>query len=498
MRVEQAVYGEVSGRGHGLRASSTNTPIAAAIASKLDLPDAMPLGVQGWSPFVRGFPIDDHYVLARTFLDLSASRGGMVLTHALIVRLDDICEVGSLAPFFGWLASSVSDCPGSLATLELDTSDSIQVLAPDLIGAANALAAQGPAPIVRLGVEGFEHLIDSLWGNLWPLLRRTFAFRLSFGPNDVIEQPRPTLVCTPEQLQARWTKYRIVKPGDQTSDSEAAKLLCGQRDVQPILALAVDLGVEVHTLKELSRLERLNSLLSGGENFDDLLAAIRLTDGFSNQPTLAVSIKNKLISQLTALISGVGCKQLLLMRNLTLSSFGNPQSLWSAVELLVSNLGFAPADDSYLIEMVSASVDENIALSSWRSAVIAGLSTAVRRGKPAIFQAIWRWAELSQVAFFAAIDTLPAESLVEQKLAKEVPRKLRVTSPTVLLSQLLKKRWLTAHGAVLAATLPPLDATGQQLKVDKDQITVPVCSQPFGMRPLSRSWNVHSCTRTCA
>ncbi|MFM0082909.1 hypothetical protein P0D72_29155, partial [Paraburkholderia sediminicola] len=101
MRVEQAVYGEVQGRGHGLRASSPNAAIAVAIASKLDLPDAVPSGVQAWSPFVRGFPIDDHYVLARTFLDSSASRGGMVLTHALIVSLDDMCEVGSLAALFG-------------------------------------------------------------------------------------------------------------------------------------------------------------------------------------------------------------------------------------------------------------------------------------------------------------------------------------------------------------------------------------------------------------
>ena len=96
MRVEQAIYGEIPGRGHGLRTSSTNAPIAAAIASKLDLPDVVPPGVQAWSPFVRGFPVDDYYLLARTFLDSSASRGGMVLTHALIVSLDDMCKVETL------------------------------------------------------------------------------------------------------------------------------------------------------------------------------------------------------------------------------------------------------------------------------------------------------------------------------------------------------------------------------------------------------------------
>lgn len=498
MRVEQAVYGEVPGRGHGLRASSPNAPLAEVIASKLDLPDAVPPGVQAWSPFVRGFPVDDHYVLARTFLDSSASRGGMVLTHALIVSLDDMCEVGSLAALFGWLALSVADCPGSVATLELDTARSIHATATDLIGTANALTAQGPTPVVRLGVEGFEHLVDSLWRNLWPALRRTFAFRLSFGPNDVVEQPTPALVCTPDQLQARWTKHRIIKPDDQTPDSESAGILCGQRDVQPILALAEELGFEVDTLKGLSRLERLHTLLFGSESFDDLLAAIRLVDGLSNQPTLGASIKDKLIGRFTALIPGAGCKQLLPMRNLALSSFANTRSLWSAVELLVSNLGFASTDDIDLMAMVAASVDEDLALPPWRAAVAGGLSTAARRDKPVISQAIWRWAERSQAAFAAAIGTLPADAAVEQRLAEEVPRMLHVTTPADLLSPLLKKRWLTAYGAALASTLPPSMPLVSSSRWTRTQTTAPVCGQPFGTRALFRRWNAHSRIRTCA
>lgn len=468
MRIDQAVYGEVPGRGHGLRESSADAPIAAAIASKLDLPDAVPPGVQAWSPFVRGFPIDDHYVLARTFVDPNASRGGMVLTHALIVSLDDMCEVGSLRVLFGLLAPSVTSCPGSVATLELDTAGSIHAPAADLIGTANALTAHGLAPVVRLGVEGFEHLIDSLWRNFWPTLRRTFAFRLSFGPNDVVEQPIPALVCTPEKLQARWTKHRIVQPDDQCPDSESARVLCGQRDVKPIMALAKNLGLEVYTLRELSKLERLHTLVSGDDSFDDLLAAIRLADSLSNRPTVGASFKDKLIGRFTALIPSAGCKQLLPMKNLALSAFSNTQSLWSAVELNVSNLGFSPADDSESIEMIAASVDENLALPPWRAAVTAGLVTAARRDEPAIYHAIWRWAERSKAAFAPAVGILPADAAVEQRLAAEVPRKLHVSSSADLLSPLLKKRWLTAYGAVLASTLSPLDAIGQQLNVDKN------------------------------
>lgn len=132
-----------------------------------------------------------------------------------------------------------------------------------------------------------------------------------------------------------------------------------------------------------------------------MLAAIRLVDGLSNQPTLGTNIKDKLLGQFKTLIPCASCKQLLLMKNLALSGFANTQPLWSAVELLVSTLGFSPKDDSDIMEMVAASVDEELALPAWRTAVTAGLSTAAHRESPAISQAIWRWAERSHPAFAA-------------------------------------------------------------------------------------------------
>ncbi|WP_432823990.1 hypothetical protein [Stenotrophomonas indicatrix] len=111
MRIEQALYGEVKGRGHGLKGSSTDSSVAESVATWLDLPDGVPPDVLAWSPFVRGFPFEGHYVLARTFFDSGSSRGGMVLTHALIVSLDDICQTDDLAVFFERLAKAPDAFP---------------------------------------------------------------------------------------------------------------------------------------------------------------------------------------------------------------------------------------------------------------------------------------------------------------------------------------------------------------------------------------------------
>lgn len=467
MRIEQAVYGQVGERGHGLRQSSDKSQLAAEIYGRLDLPDGVPSGVQGWSPFVRGFPIADRYVIAKTFLDPTASRGGMVLSHALIVSLDDVCGLDSLATLFGLLATAVDEFPILITTLDLELAGGQNTHAPELVGAANGLATQRQLPIVSVGVPGFEGLVDALWQNLSPQMRRSFAFRLSFGPSDLVEQPLPTIVCTPEQLRARWTKHVLIKPDDATPVSAVAEVLCGQRPLAPLLALAADLGVALATVKDLGRIERLHALLAGKGEFDDLVWAVRLVDGLSADPKVGSATKSALLDKLVALVAGASVKHMLVMRNLLLAGFAKAEQLWSAVEHAVSELQFESADDAELSDLAQAAVDADLAFGPWRGAVTAGLLAAARKDGALIFKAAWRWAETSQPAFSAVLDVLPADPAFERRLADAAPRKLHVAKLDALLAPLLKRRWLVAHGLVLAATLPPRDAARQQLKVDK-------------------------------
>ncbi len=470
MHVEQALYGEVEGRSHGLKGSSTESSVAVSIATLLDLPDGVPPDVLAWSPFVRGFPFEDYYVLARTFFDSGSSRGGMVLTHALIVSLSEICQADDLAVLFERLAKSPDSVPVEPAALDIgfEAEAGAEAHSPplDIVGAANALVEQ-QGPVIWLGVAGFESLVAALWRHLWPSMRQTFAFRLSFGPKDLEAQPGPVIVCTPEQLQARWIKYRAVNPADQTPQSPSAAILCGQQDARPYVDLARELGLEAVAIKDLARLERLHSLITNIDSFDDLLKAVRLVDGLSKRIDLGRELKASLITQLAALAPAISCKQLMLMRNLELSSFKSAGALWSAVGLLVSELDFAQTEDSDLVTIVESSANSNLALPAWREAVTCGLSSAGRTKESGLWKAIWRWAELSHAAFAIAMEFLPSESSSETSLVQAAPRKLNAMRATEVPSILLKKGWLTAHGAALAALMSPRAAAEQQLKVDR-------------------------------
>ncbi|WP_313414764.1 effector-associated domain EAD1-containing protein [Stenotrophomonas sp.] len=467
MRVDQAIYGEVEGRGHGLRGSSTDSPVAASVATLLDLPDSVPSDVLAWSPFVRGFPFESHYVLARTFIDSRSSRGGMVLTHALIVSLDDICQADDLVVLFESLVKSPDFFPAELSPLDIEVAAGASSPPTDLVGAANALTEQ-QGPVVWLGVAGFESLVAGLWRHLWPSMRQTFAFRLSFGPKDLQAQPGPVIVCTPEQLQARWLKHRVVNPADQTAQSPSAAVLCGQQDARPYLDLARELGLDAIAIKDLARLERLYSLITNVDSFDDLLKAVRLVDGLSNRSNLGRELKANLIELLVAKIPTASIKQMMPMRNLELPSFENAKALWAAVGLLVSKLDFAQTDDADLVALIEASSDSDLALPAWREAVMSGLSIAGRTTESGLWKAIWRWAELSNAAFKIAMAALPPDASSEALLVQAAPRRLDATKADAAASLLLKKGWLTAHGTALAALMPPRAAAEQQLKVDRN------------------------------
>src|SRR5260370_23267205 len=107
MLIHQATYGEDRG-GHALLAKSgdESSPFAD-VTWRTDLPGTAPSGV-AWEPYVSGFPDHNYYVLAKTFPDPSASRGGMVFTHALFLPLADAVQLADLGAIATLLPQQLS------------------------------------------------------------------------------------------------------------------------------------------------------------------------------------------------------------------------------------------------------------------------------------------------------------------------------------------------------------------------------------------------------
>ncbi|MDE0458759.1 MAG: effector-associated domain EAD1-containing protein [Chromatiales bacterium] len=466
MQIEQALYGEYRG-GHSLLASSGDDEVSDGIVQCLDLPDTAPPGVE-WSPFLRGFPYRDRYVLSRTFHDTGASRSGMVFSHALIAPLDEIGETPDLGPLLKLLATSDQQRPGA-ATVQLVRTETRCPHAADLIGTAEALGAKGKLPVVRLGHVGFDDLVVALWVHLLPEMRRGFAFRLSFDPRDLRETPAPTLVCTPQTMAARWSDYPVIRSGASREPvSLTAAVLSGHGKAAPLLGFIREMGVKLATFPDLRLVEQAYLLDIGERTLERRVGALRLIGKLSSDPDAGEGGKDVLVRRLCELLPTARSGDILRLRNLQLSAFPSPSRVWKALETWAAENSYPRDQDGDMLTVLDDATGGTNAVEEWRTAVLEGLAVATRSPKSTFPTAFWRWLPIRPEIVAVVFRHVPAEAGVEERLAAATPRNLDETAAEALVTPALSRRWLRLHGALLSASCSPSDAAHRQVAVDTD------------------------------
>ncbi|MFC4929291.1 GAP1-N1 domain-containing protein [Massilia sp. GCM10023247] len=466
MIVDQAVFGEVNG-GHGLVAASGERTLAIALASRMDLPDTSPPGAD-WSPFVSGFSYRDKYVISRTFRDPRATRAGMVLTHALILPLDLVTETDDLRTVFSALITK-SEAPSGISAITIEPPDGSDFPAvPELTLIASALVSRtAQGPVIRPGHEGFDLLIASLWRNLTPEMRRGFSFRLSFGPGDLVEEPRPTLVCTPRSLIGRWQGYRLSEHFANSAVTTAAKMLSGERGGLLLREYAEQIGAEIANIADLSLLEQAYrfAVLEPGP-IGHTLTAIRLTERLSKNSVVGVLGKRRLLDHFILQLETASPSDILQLRNLELSAFAQDDAVWAAVRLRVSLLPLTASSDSQFVELVGSSLSETNASEKWRHQVLSGLVDSAGQNKKEFATAMWRWASIAPALVHPLWEHLAVNKVFEPFLVDACPDHLDQNAGPVVMTYALKHSLYKLHGATVASLFPALEAV--KLQVQKE------------------------------
>lgn len=470
MRVEQAIYGEIRG-GHSLRQAGGDPRLAADLAPRLDLPDTAPPGVD-WSPFVSGFPFRDCYVLARTFKDLNAGRSGMVFAHALIAPLEAVADAADLSPIFARLATT-ADAPADLANLTINLKLEVgpRVLTPALgaeLEAAAALLSQREAgPVVRRGHDDFEGLVLELWRSLPPSLRRTFAFRLSFGPNDLTESPGPALVCTPTTLLGRWHGYRVINPSLALALSPAAKLLSSAPGGDGFGRFVEEIGAEPSTFAALALLSEAYRLASAdGSTLSDLVAAMRLVGPLSPDPLRGVAGKAALIERAVSAVGHATAAEVLLLRNLDLTSFATSKGFWAALASWVVRNPFSPVEDLDFEMLFGAFIDPQGAVEAWRGAVADGLFGAGQTKTVPVGAALCRLAETDDTKVPAVWAALQLKAAQEEAFIRQVPPTLQADAAATLAHLAAAAGLVRFHGLLVSLAFDTAEAVSRQLAIE--------------------------------
>jgi hypothetical protein len=466
MKIEQALYGENRG-GHALRVSSGEVALAQELAPRLDLPDTAPLSAV-WSPFVRGFPYRGNYIIARTVLDATAPRAGMVTSHALILRLGDIVTVDNLGPLFDIVSAYVDG--SSVATLELDIRPASISYSSFVVATANVLANAGTGPAIWVGNQGFSELVAAIWQNLSPALRENFAFRLSFGPADLVENPPPALVCTPPSLVSRWPHLRVVNTNvDVQPASLAAALLCGDVSGSNLLDFAEKIGARVHSFTELALAEQ--AYLANGkakDSFSGQIAVARLIERLSPQASAGVVFKEQLLAKLCRQALTAKPSEILRLRNLQLTAIPNADPFWDSVAMWTEHRLHSESHDPDTITVVHDAFCSDEPAAEWKEAISCSVLKAIAARYQGVVANFWSWANVSSDLALAILQRLPLDVGLETDLAHAAPSQLKIELVNRLLPLCVSSSWLHIHAALLSATRGPHAAVREQIAVDED------------------------------
>lgn len=460
LRIDQAIFGEVQA-GHALRLASGDRQLASQLAPRLDLPDTAPPGVD-WSPFVSGFPFNDCYIIARTFKDVGATRSGMVFAHALVAPLDALVSQPDIGPLFARLLSH-PDMPAELPSFQIDAATAPIGEADELRAVAALLVQRGSGAVVRLGYEDFEPLAMALWAGMTPAMRRGFAFRLSFGPNDLVETPAPALVCTPRSLVGRWQGYRVVDKAQPFEPSPAADLLSGLSGGLPLAAFGKSVGAETASFSDLTLLEQAYRLAEvEAETFGNLIAALRLTQRLSPSQTHGSAGKNRLLDRAIQHVAKASAGDVLLLRNLDISGF-EAARLWASLRRWGALNQFSSSEDGAFVSVLGALGDPQAANEAWRTAITQGLADASAKTPKAIAAAFWRWVAREPAVITPLWQALAPKAKFADELVRVAPTALAKSTAKSLLALAAAAKLYRLHGVAAALSFEPAVAAAEQV-----------------------------------
>ena len=386
IHLDELLVGE-RGRAHDVLASSLPGGFAQSIAHHLDLPGQLPPGFQ-LENYVSGFPLDDSYVFARTCLDTTADRQGMVFSHALVAKARDLAELNHVEPLFRQLAAQ-RPVDLSARPTSTDTSPPRTVPRPPP-QLCDMIATQADGPVVIGDPMALEPAVIALWPSLLPSLRRVFRFRLSFAPEEH-NLAQFHLVAVPPQVVTRWPAERVLdlKSTLQTPRTPAGRFLHRNAE-QDLNSFLTDLRVDCQTFETLSLSSRAFELFTLDPSFEATLAATRLIGSLQPDPQKGSPIKRLLLQRLAATPGPDSVAQFLSLRNLDLSPFPDDSAFLANLALRFQEFFDSNGDADALLALAQSAYDPSQSTDDWRLAVRTALSNLSSTGSYALAPAIWQ------------------------------------------------------------------------------------------------------------
>lgn len=450
--VFEARFGDKDGALALLCAPAAMKDLFRHLADKTDLPDSAPAGV-AWSPFVRGWPEGQYYILTLTSPDTKATRPGMVATRVFALPLSSVAECGDLAPLLELLQAAESEY---IPERSLPLPGSLNESAPlSPLAACIASRLLGDGPIVAVvGQDVFEAALVEVWRQLPGQLRQSFIFGFSFSPAD-LKHSRANVVAVPAACSSRWRAYaNCCSAETPVAESESAHALLSGRNYGEFEAFISGLGLYIKSFSDFRSYYRLYGewKTRHASSAEGIYALLRSLGSMISSPALAVEQKQEALDIALPWIEKAGYEGILAQRSVKAAAFpGRASTLRLAiVKWIRKQVNEGSISAVQALKRVIAAIPTSQS-ADWQDWVRNGLSEAFTPLSSSAATTVWALL-IHQESFTEVTIQVPETAEAESTLCAVMPAELSAGGDRVVVWA-ENRAWLTMMGiAILMRT----------------------------------------------
>ena len=422
--------------------------------------------------------MNNFYIFIKTFPDNDPSvRRGRVLSHALIVKQDDLNQLNDLETLFSHFLSR----PSKNFELQQISFDDINSVSTQIINPLSRVAAainglldlsEHGNTLVWIGEEDYFSFVTHVWSQLKGNIRATVKLGIGFNPQKVDTQFQ-NILYVQEEYANKWqsSNYCIVGKTDNGKlESIASFLLAGKRDkAKPLNDLIDTFGIIPSKIEDLTYLEKIVGTYKELSTITDLNRLIVFCDLISQDSPderVAKVEKKRVLAQITTCIAKAESQQIIALQNAEWSGFSHAQQLignqiadWVGKNLFNSRIGKS------ITSVIAKAFDSENEIQWWKESVVSGLKTILGNWKPAYAKAIWNWFVTDHALVKTLESLIPISIDVETHFVDSWPK------PGPELADEIKlfakdRKWLTLHGLSALQLYSPEESILQQLEID--------------------------------
>jgi hypothetical protein len=327
MLIHQAFFGNKNGSHNLLYATIDVSSLIGKLKSMTDKPASIDIEYA----YLSAYKVELYYVFCKTMNDTKASRGGMVFSHCLIIKLSDIENLNNLVMLFDLFANDLTIDFDTIQPIELDTTINPSIVKPNIYDTLIHYLIQNKKTIIYLGYFDFEQSIIYLWHYLPTALRENFSFTISGSPNEIKDE-NYTIVHTPLAFERKWSGYAVMHNAEIIDNQTPIHLFLSENNTTNAMIFNQFITDNEIYFDSFAMLVIVNSCykrikeLEIQSDFKKLRVLISEVNKMSPDINKGNSLKARILSKFIDSFKTANCNDISTIRNLELTTFPNGQN----------------------------------------------------------------------------------------------------------------------------------------------------------------------------